>query len=157
MERPAPIYSNAHARFSITSSSSSCRIIITLLVLWTLSLLSAKQSTEPRRSLCSFVLDDGIELVGSSVDLLACLVHLTLRAGLGLFILLLRVGAVGIKLLLCPLRFRLSLVSLATVSILSRVTWSHRTYVLLCAGAYCLVTLLAGLLRLLVLARVVAS
>ena len=76
-------------------------------------------------SLRGLLLNDGIELVGGRVDLLACLMHLTLSADLGLLVLLLRICAVGIELLLRPLRFRLGLVGLAVVSILSRVVESH--------------------------------
>jgi len=86
-------------------------------------------------SLRGLLLDDGIELVGGRVDLLACLVHLALSADLGLLVLLLRICAVGIELLLRPLRFRLGLVGLAVVSILPRVTSSRIGHTYCCALA----------------------
>jgi hypothetical protein len=75
-------------------------------------LLPAKPRAQPAGCLRGLLLDNGIELVGSRVDLLAGLVQLALSIGLGFLVLPLRVGAVGIELLLCLLRFGLGLLSL---------------------------------------------
>lgn len=90
----------------------SRHIIITPIARTRTALLATEPSTEPAGCLCGLVLDNSIELVCGLVDLLASLVQLLLGFCLGLLVLLLRLGTIGIELLLEPFSFGLGLVGL---------------------------------------------
>lgn len=115
-----------------------------------------QRSFEPRTKpalgfLCA--LDDLlVKLVNSRVEFLASAGKLPLRLRLCLLVLLPRLGAVLVEFCLGLLRLSLGLVCLCDVSD-AQILNPYTTYVLLSSSANCLVALLAGLLRFLVLAR----
>jgi hypothetical protein len=117
----------------------------------------ARRSFEPRTEptlgfLCA--LDDLlVELVNRRVEFLAGASKLLLCLRLCLFVLLPRLDAVLVELCLGLLRLSLGLVCLWDVSNAQKLNQTAVTYVLLSSSADCLVALLAGLLRFLVLAR----
>jgi hypothetical protein len=136
----------AKTRLPLSRSSSSARRVH----------CSLEPRTEPALGFFCALKNLLVKLVYSSVDLLASAVELPLGLDLGLLVLLPRLYTILVELLFGSLRLGLGLVCLLK-SVKRTVNYgSGITYVLLSGGAYCLVALLAGLLKLLVLAREVA-
>lgn len=113
---------------------------------------SLEPRTEPALGFLCALDDLLVELVNSRVEFLASASKLPLRLCLGLLVLLPRLCAVLVQLCLGLLRLSLGLICLRDVSDVFKVNSTATTYVLLSSSADCLVALLAGLLRFLVLA-----